>query len=345
MSQPRFYFSTCQVGAEKAVKSEIAKYHSELKFSFSRPGFITFKEDDDSKPLIKTPKSIFSRLWGVAVGQAKEKEAIKTLIESVPAASPLHVFSRDEFVPGDEREDYKRDARIFGLLKEFGIGRSNNQTPKLNETVYDLIWIDDLHVFLGKHENTTALDGSPGNIPKLVLPESSPSRAYLKIAEAVHRFKPEQHKGLQVLEVGCAPGGATSAMLSWGMNVVGVDPKRVDMRIQGNPQFQLIQKMAKDVTVTDLKAVNPEWLVLDMNLAPLETLDELAHVVEVLRKNFGRTLLLGKGFLTIKLNDWKFADSIPLYLARIQEIGFKNLTVTQLVSNRQEFFVMANGFE
>jgi 23S rRNA (cytidine2498-2'-O)-methyltransferase len=344
MNQPRFYFSTCQVGAEKAVKAEIAKYYPELKFSFSRPGFITFKEDDDSKPLIKTPKSVFSRLWGVAVGQAKEKGAIKELIESVPADAPLHVFSRDEYIPGDEREDYKRDARIFGLLKEFGVGRSNNQTPKLNETVYDLIWIDDLHVFLGKHINDVSLDGSAGNIPKLVLPDASPSRAYLKIAEAVHRYKPEVRKGLQVLEVGCAPGGATTAMLSWGLNVVGVDPKRVDMRIQGNPHFQLIQKEARHVSAADLKA-NPEWLVLDMNIAPLEALDELAHVVALLRKNFGRTLLLGKGFLTIKLNDWKFADSIPLYLARIQEIGFKNLTVTQLVTNRQEFFVMANGFE
>jgi hypothetical protein len=67
--------------------------------------------------------------------------------------------------------------------------------------------------------------------------------------------------------------------------------------------------------------------------------------VNGLRKNNGKTLLLNKGFLTIKLNDWKFADSIPLYLTRIQEIGFRQLTVTQLVSNRQEFFVMANGFE
>jgi len=208
-----------------------------------------------------------------------------------------------------------------------------------------LIWIDDLHVFLGKHENLSHLDGSPGNIPKLVLPDQSPSRAYLKIAEAVHRYKPEQHKGLQALEVGCAPGGATSAMLSWGFRVVGVDPKRVDMRIQGNPNFQLIQKMAIQVTEAELKAVNPEWVVMDMNIAPLEALDELAHIVNILRKNHGRTLLLRKGFLTLKLNDWKFADSIPLYLARIQEIGFKNLTVTQLVTNRQEFFVMANGFE
>jgi 23S rRNA (cytidine2498-2'-O)-methyltransferase len=344
MTEPRFYFSTCQVGAEKAVKAEIAKHHPELKFSFSRPGFITFKSDGEGEPLLAV-ESIFSRMWGEVLGWAKEKEGIKKLAEAVPATSQLHVFSRDEHVPGDEPEKFERDARIVSLLKELGVTRSTNQTPKLNDVVYDLIWVDDLHVFLGTHVNSVQLDGSPGNIPKIPLHRDSPSRAYLKIVEAVQRFRIKQIPGLSVLEVGCAPGGATFAMLNWGAKIVGIDPKRVDMRIQGNPNFRHIQKMAKDVTNVDLKGINPDWLVLDMNLAPLETLDELANVVNGLRKNNGKTLLLNKGFLTIKLNDWKFADSIPLYLTRIQEIGFRQLTVTQLVSNRQEFFVMANGFE
>ena len=345
MSQPRFYFSTCQVGAEKAVKSEIAKHHPDLKFSFSRPGFITFKQYDSAIPPLKEPQSVFSRLWGEVIGQAKDKDGVQKLVELVEPGAQLHVFSRDEYVPGDEPENYKRDAKVMAITSELSIHRPINQTPKLNDSVYDLIWIDDHHFFLGRHENLASLDGSPGNIPKLSLPEQAPSRAYLKIVEAHHRFRPETRKGLQVLEVGCAPGGATSAMISMGLNIVGVDPKRVDMRIQGNPNFRLIQKLAKQVNATDLKGINPEWVVLDMNIAPLEALDELSHIIKLLRMNLGRTLLLKKGLLTLKLNDWKFAESIPLYLARIQEIGFKNLNATQLVSNRQEFFVMANGFD
>ena len=344
MNEPRFYFATCQVGAEKAVKAEIAKNHPELKFSFSRPGFITFKEEDSAEPRIAVD-SIFTRMWGEVLGWAKEKEGVKKLAEAIPATSQLHVFSRDEHVPGDEPEKFERDVRMFSLLKELGVTRSMNQTPKLNDIVYDLIWVDDLHVFLGSHVNLPSLDGSPGNIPKIPLHRDSPSRAYLKIVEAVQRFRIKQQPGLSVLEVGCAPGGATFAMLNWGAKIVGIDPKRVDMRIQGHANFRHIHKMAKDVTQADLKGVNPDWLVLDMNIAPLETLDELAIVIENLRKNNGKTLLLNKGFLTIKLNDWKFADSIPLYLSRIEKMGFTQLSVTQLVSNRQEFFVMANGFE
>lgn len=345
MTHARFYFTTCQVGAEKALKAELAKHHPDLKFSFSRPGFITFKQEDDSRPPLTSVKSVFSRLFGEVVGQTKDKEKVQELLAQIPADSPVHIFSRDEFVPGDEPDSYQRDSALLALLKEHHFTRTVNQTPKLNAVVYDLIWIDDFHLFLGKHVNLPIWDGSPGNMPDITLPTQSPSRAYLKIAEAVQRFKPDIAKGMQVLEVGCSPGGATTALLSWGARVTGIDPKRMDMRVEGNPHFKLILKPAIEVVASELKTVNPEWIVLDMNIAPLESLDELHHIVQLLRKNFGRTLLLRRGFLTIKLNDWKFADSIPLYLARIQEMGFRDLTVTQLVSNRQEFFVMANGFE
>jgi len=343
--KPRFYFSTCQIGAEKALKNEIAKHHPRLKFSFSRPGFITFKDDTaEGEPILKV-KSIFSRLWGVVLAQTKERGKVDEVFAIIPQSAKVQAFSRDEFVPGDEPDRYSRDTPLLALLKEKSFKRANEANSVLGESIYDLIWVDDFHLFLGMHVHAAHYDGSSGNLPKLSLPEKAPSRAYLKIAEAVHRFKPELPKGLQVIEVGCSPGGATSALLGWGAQVVGVDPKRMDPEIERNPNFRLIQKPANQVQAMELKLVNPEWIVIDMNIAPLEALDELSHVINCLRRNFDRKLLLKRGFLTIKLNDWKFADSIPLYLARIQEMGFRNLTATQLASNRQEFFVMANGFE
>ena len=39
----RFLFVTCQVGAEKAVKGEVAQRWPEFRLAFSRPGFLTFK--------------------------------------------------------------------------------------------------------------------------------------------------------------------------------------------------------------------------------------------------------------------------------------------------------------
>ena len=346
---PRFYFATCQVGAEKALKSEILTEFPHLKFAFSRPGFITFKEEDGTKYAIAETKSVFARLWGKSVGQAKDPAALKTLIETIPQGAIVHAFERDVSVPGEERESFIPNARIAEVVKSLkksgGSSFRWDAPAKVNELVYDLIWLDDYHVFLGNHIHRPKLDPAPGNQPALSLPEHSPSRAYLKIVEAIHRFQPKIEKGMQVLEVGCSPGGATTAMLSLGLKVVGVDPKVMDKEVSANPGFKFIHKLAGNVSQDDLVNVNPDWIVMDMNIAPLEALDELSHVIQCLRKNWGGRLKVKQGFLTIKLNDWKFAESIPLYLKRIEECGFREITATQLCSNKQEFFVMARGFK
>jgi 23S rRNA (cytidine2498-2'-O)-methyltransferase len=342
---PRFYFSVCQAGAEKAMREEVLSEFPHLKFAFSRPGFVTFKEEDDQKPLIKDARGIFTRLFGQSIGQAKTSEDLEKLIAGIPEGAVIQAFERDQHVPGDEPDSFKAGSKIQMELSKLKSIPKFDRVPVLNQAVYDLIWLDEGHVFLGKHIHRDYLDPAPGNAPVLKLPTHSPSRAYLKIAEALHRIKPEIHPGLQVLEVGCSPGGATTCMMDLGCKVTGIDPKFMDKKVMENSRFQFVQKTARSVTAEDLKGVNPEWLVLDMNLAPLETLDELGHVLRILKKVWGRRLNLQAGFLTIKLNDWKFASDIPLYLRRIHELGFQELLPFQLCSNRQEFFVYVEGFE
>jgi len=343
---PRFYFATCQVGAEKAVKAEVLAEHPQLRFSFSRPGFITFKEESDEKKALVLQWGIFTRLWGEVVGQTKDRATLPELLKLIPPHQVVQIFDRDQYVPGDEPDYFVQHSHIRKIADEFA-DLKWNAVPQLGAQVYSLIWVDDFHVFLGRHQYTDHMTSAPGNMPAIQLAEESPSRAYLKIEEAFYRFKPKIEKGLHVLEVGCSPGGATVSMISRGMMVTGVDPKNMDPKIYKLPGFKHIQKCAKDVTASDLSMlnINPSWLVLDMNTAPLETLDELAHVISLLRKNLGKNMKLNQGFLTIKLNDWKFAQSIPLYLKRLEQIGFKDLHPIQLCSNRQEFFVYASQFK
>ncbi len=65
--KPSFLFVTCQVGAEPALKKELAREHPDLKFAYSRPGFVTFKRE--GSPL--TPefflKSVFARTFGLSL--------------------------------------------------------------------------------------------------------------------------------------------------------------------------------------------------------------------------------------------------------------------------------------
>lgn len=347
MTAPRFYFATCQLGAEKAVKAEVLTRHPSLRFAFSRPGFITFKESDERRPRIAHVDGIFVRLWGTSVAQGTEQQMRATL-DALPPGALIHAFERDTFVPGDEPPGFvwnERIDRFANALPADARARHRwNEEPRLAETVHDLVWLDEDRFFLGCHEHRASLVPAPGNIPRIPLPASAPSRAYLKIEEAILRFRPPIRRGLRVLEVGCAPGGATTAMLARGLSVRGIDPQRMDERLQGEKHFTWLHKMARQVTQDDVQDFNPHWIVTDMNIAPLEALDELAHVMRLLRLAHGRSLAIEKGLLTLKLNDWSFTEMIPLYLKRIGEMGFAELTPTQLCVNRQEFFVMANTF-
>ncbi|MFA6504628.1 MAG: SAM-dependent methyltransferase [Treponemataceae bacterium] len=342
--KPRFYFSTCQAGAEKVVKAEITREYPQLRFAFSRPGFVTFKEADDASPPLVLKKAIFTRLWGEVLGQAKDKIAFADLLSLVPAAAVVQCFERDQHIPGEEPPGFVRNERIRTILKDCAIPEPKG-VPNVGDAVYSLIWIDDFHVFLGRHIHSEKLSPLPGNLIDIPLPADAPSRAYLKIEEAIQRFKPTIESDMRALEIGCAPGGASSAMLKRGLKVTGVDPQYMAETVYSHPGFSSIRLEARHLTVNDLRNINPDWLVMDMSIAPLEALDQLSHVVSLLKENFGDELKLCCGFLTIKLNDWSFASSISLYMRRIDQIGFRDLRPMQLCGNRQEFFVWAPRFD
>lgn len=355
--KPQFLFATGQVGSEKAIKTEITKANPALHFAFSKPGFITFKNSGKLLSLQEISKLsenlIFTRLLGEVVHYVKPPESPLALIKLIPEQAILHAFDRDTFVPGDEHPDFKPHSLSLAAIQDLG-REPINQTPKLGEPVYDFIGVDAGHYFLGRHLHDSdpkknSMSEAPGNLCPAHLPENSPSRAYLKLEEASARFldpnEMDRFKKIktQALEVGCSPGGATLCMLNKGLFVVGVDPKRMDPSIHAHSRYSHIQKTGNEVTTADLnlKSVNPTWLVVDMSIAPLEALDEIKHILTLLGTIHRDRLRLTHAFITLKLNDWKFYENIPLYLKRVRELGFKTVKAKQLASNRQEIMVFA----
>ena len=68
-----FLFTTCQAGAEKLLKVELERTHPEMRFAFSRPGLVTFKNastDGVVSPSVSIGAS-FARTYGASVGQAR----------------------------------------------------------------------------------------------------------------------------------------------------------------------------------------------------------------------------------------------------------------------------------
>jgi 23S rRNA (cytidine2498-2'-O)-methyltransferase len=106
MTNPSFIFITCQVGAEPAVKNEIARKWPLFRFAYSRPGFITFKipvgaalaDDFDLH-------SVFARSYGFSLGKVTGESLAEKVEQTWKLAEgrefdSLHVWQRDLYEPG-----------------------------------------------------------------------------------------------------------------------------------------------------------------------------------------------------------------------------------------------------
>src|SRR6185503_15849529 len=107
----RFLFVVPQAGAERPLKNEIAREHPELRFAFSRPGFVTFRLPDESNRGDFALRSVFARTWGYSLGKvaggddlALARDAWRLVAErlSNETVRHVHVWQRDRPLPGDE---------------------------------------------------------------------------------------------------------------------------------------------------------------------------------------------------------------------------------------------------
>src|SRR5262245_21408568 len=65
-----FVFTTCQIGAEPALKDEVSRAWPLLRFAFSRPGFLTFKVAPGKKlPEDFASSLVFARAAGFCLGK------------------------------------------------------------------------------------------------------------------------------------------------------------------------------------------------------------------------------------------------------------------------------------
>jgi 23S rRNA (cytidine2498-2'-O)-methyltransferase len=67
---PDFLFITCQIGAERAVKEEMARCWKDFRFAYSRPGFLTFKLPEKHRLAEDFGlNSVFTRAYGFSLGK------------------------------------------------------------------------------------------------------------------------------------------------------------------------------------------------------------------------------------------------------------------------------------
>jgi 23S rRNA (cytidine2498-2'-O)-methyltransferase len=338
-----FIYVVCQVGAEAALKKELARTHPELKFAYSRPGFITFK---NSSPTPLGPdfvlNSVFARQYGLSLSKltaedgnanAKAKKALEL------EAQAIHIFEIDQYKPGEEPPGFEpfaltkpAVAAIEDELKATNKAISVNQPPEDGERVLDLIILKEDEWWIGLHTHSGNHSPFPGGKPRIDTPAEAPSRAYVKLEEGLLWSGAPLKTGDVAVEIGSAPGGASYALLKRGLTVIGIDPAQMAPQVLKEKGFKHIARPIADVNREELPA-SVQWLLVDMNVEPRISLYAVDRMSARMKDS-----LLGV-LLTIKLNNWKMAEEIPHMLEHVKAMGMAKLRATQLASNRQEIFV------
>jgi 23S rRNA (cytidine2498-2'-O)-methyltransferase len=352
--QPQFVFAACQHGAESALKRELAVRSPELRFAFSRPGFVTFKLP---APCVAPEQfnlaSTFARTWGFSLGSV-QRDRLRELAQDawglpeVTSAlnacglADLHVWQRDALSPGErdfepgpmplaiEAEQALRDAAPLEALRI--PARPGHVSPR-NRWVLDVALVEPGQWFIGCHRTASRTACWPGGVPPLELPEHAVSRAYLKMAEALAWSGLPMSRGEHVVELGCAPGGASQALLDAGLFVTGVDPAEVDAAVLSHPRFNHVR--ARTAKAPKRLFRGAHWLAADMNVAPKYTLDAVESVVKL------KDISIRGLILTIKLVEWSLADELPTIVERVRAWGYRDVRLRQLAFNRQEVCLAA----
>jgi 23S rRNA (cytidine2498-2'-O)-methyltransferase len=331
-----FVFVLCQPGAERALKRELVRSQPTWSPAYQGPGLVTFKLPQPATPELAL-QAVFARQHGISLGNLPDLDALVSALRKLPTPLCLHVVERapedvDNLVPS------ARVRSVEASLRARCVDRlSPSSKARSGQLVCTVVLGDEPTLLLGLHRHTPDRSPYPGARYPIELPPEAPSRAYLKIEEAIAAFRLPFAKGHTALELGAAPGGAVYALLRRGVHVIAIDPAELDPRVLAyegpdGARARQLELAAGDVR-TDQLPVSVDWLLLDVHLAPGVALRTARRFASHYKKT-----LRGAVF-TLKLNDWSFADRVDSYLAQARELGLSDPTAKQLTSHRQELCI------
>jgi len=336
-----FRFTTCRAGSEPALKRDIASHFGgELTPAFMKPQFITWKV---KRPEFQPPRTLshFARVSGTSIGLCKTIAEAAGHARALAKPLRLHVFPRLTPEDGIAAATWQRMDAIAAELVHAG-GQVETRLPYAHgDLILDVIVgeTDEEPIFLGMHEHHAGSHTQPGGLPRITLPEDVPSRAWLKLEQALawRGWDQLDLRGQTALDLGCAPGGATFALLQRGMNVLGVDtgemdPRVLDLAKAQDVRFDHWRTAAGRINLTALPQ-EPALLLCDINLSPPEVLPQIERIQNATQ---ARRLIL-----TIKLNTPALEDRTHEFIEAVRRFAPAPVFATQLAANRREICICA----
>lgn len=329
MSPAAFAITTCQPGAEAALKAEVAVRYPDLKFAYSRPGFVTFKLPPEFSFDLKTGLNlIFAHTCSLSLGKVLGESFEQRVAALLPVLQSHSVKHVSAFRPNlEESENLEAFAECVAAMQNMGL--SVNTSPKVGDKAVNLIWLSPQEWWLGLFEHSQQHSAYPGAQFPSEVPAGAPSRAYLKMEEALAAGPLPLRAGEGAVELGCSPGGASFALLERGVRVVGVDPADVSPTVLAHQTgFRHVRAQAMQLTDSDVQGLH--WLFSDMNIPG----DQALAAIEKVSAKIGPTLK--GGFVTLKLKDWNEAKKLGTWQKRLQAMGFAKVKLRHLFHNRTE---------
>ena len=177
------------------------------------------------------------------------------------------------------------------------------------------------------------------------MPADSPSRAWLKLEEAVRFFNLQLTPLDLVVELGCAPGGVVLALLQRGISVIGVDPAQMaDIVMEravierryvplDKAWFYHCRKPAALVSKRDL-GKNVTWFMSDMNQSPEVVLKECARFCKMAQTIDGV-------LITLKLTEMSQVADKRKWFDSLIAMGFRTIRLQQFSVHHKEFALLA----
>lgn len=184
---------------------------------------------------------------------------------------------------------------------------------------------------VGRVRAREALSISAGGRARMKRTSEAPSRAAMKLDEALDWLGVSPGKGDLCADLGSAPGGWTRRLAERGARVWSVDPAHLAPDVAKYPRVKHFFESAFDFT----PEVPVDWLFCDMAWRPLE-------VAQLLGK-WARKGLASQLVANIKL---PMKDKLPtLFRVRhsLEEGGWKQLRMRQLYHDRDEVTVTARS--
>jgi 23S rRNA (cytidine2498-2'-O)-methyltransferase len=347
---PAFLFITCQIGAERAVKDEIARDWKDFRFAYSRPGFLTFKLPEKNRLSEDFDlHSVFARAYAFSLGKVQGNDPAQMAQEAWKLlgrrfVQRIHVWTRDAAEPGDhgyEPSITPQAIEVHAKLLEH-CPRPKLLAPKAadplrpaksGELLLDCVLVEPDEWWIGFHRAGQIASRWSGGMLALELPKAAISRAWLKMEEALRWSQLPIPAGARIAEIGSAPGGASQALLDRGMMVTGIDPARMDPRLLNHPRFTHIRRRSTQVRRREFRKIR--WLTADMNVAPNYTLSAVESIV------LHPQVSIRGMILTLKLPQWHLASQVPEYIERVRSWGYNLVRARQLQHNRREICLAA----